>query len=136
MIVIVVAVSAVVVVMVVVGMVVVVNVAVALVAANVAAAPVAATMAMVVVSAVVGLVVAMGAAVVGPPKLALTMEGPVVDSEVTAAVGAVSLSRPVYPLPRLLQSRLVTTLSRRAAIPSLYSQHHQVVGQALSQPST
>ena len=51
-----------------------------------------------------------GAIIVGAPVVVLTVDGPV--AEVAAAVGAVSLSRPVLPLSRLLLS------SRRAAIPS------------------
>jgi hypothetical protein len=79
-------------------------------------------------------------------------------AEVTAAVGAVSLSRPALPLLRLLlmsrlvgpssrpvlllsrpvalSSRQITTLSRRAVIPSYLSQRYQAVGQVLSQLST
>jgi hypothetical protein len=93
---------------------------------NVAEDLLVATMAMVVVAAIVGLVrvVALVAAIVGPPMVALTLEGSV--AEVTAAVGAVSLSRPVHPSskllpsrrPALLPSRLVATLSRRAVTPS------------------
>jgi hypothetical protein len=86
-------------------------------------------------------------------------------AEVTAAVGAVSLSRPALPLLRLLlmsrpalllprlvapssrpalllsrlvalSSRQITTLSRRAVIPSYLSQRYPAVGQVLSQLST
>ena len=94
---------------------------------NEAVAPV--TMAMVLVAKTLGLVVAVRAVIVRPLMVALTMEGSV--AEVTPAAGAVSLSRPVH-----LPSGLVATLSRRAAIPPLHSQYYQVIGQALSQPST
>jgi len=81
---------------------------------NVAVALVAATMAMVVVAAIVGLAVVVGAVIVGAPVVVLTVDCLV--AEVTAAVGAESLSRllPFKGLsrPALLLSRLVALSSR------------------------